>query len=242
MIYIDGHNLTKRYYHGGGSPYGLMHQLFEKYRDKPCRFVCDGPKSRQARRDIYDKYKAGRSTVDDPIYWEVYNNIKEMALLYPKMEIVDMTWCEADDYIAFTTIPGDTVLSNDKDLWPLIDKGVTIYVNATAKVDRDLVEQKFNCIPKHVNLYKALVGDPGDKIPGKRGFGPAAWAKLDFDARELYTQYFQKGRCDYDPEVMTESACMSWKLASFINDFDYTTMQGKEGNVLAWIEEKGIVL
>ena len=245
MIYIDAHNYLKRIYHGGGSPYSLFYNLMTKYAAKHIQIICDGPKSREYRKEIHPGYKAGRNNGDDPIYWEVYNNCKELALHFPNTKVIDMTAGEADDYIAWCAEEYDTIISNDKDLWPLIDKGVDILLNASTKVDNELVEMKFNCSPKHIQLYKTLVGDPSDKIPGKRGFGPAAWAKLDYEDRELYNHHFKINNCNYDPDLMTEQACMSWKLALPWSDYTFTVVPElalELRNPLAFCEEKGIIL
>jgi DNA polymerase-1 len=242
MVLVDAHNFIKRNYHGGGNPYGLFYNMLISNTNEQVVLVCDGPKSREHRKSIHPGYKAGRNSGEDPVYWEVYNNCKDMAALLPNVKVLEMTAGEADDYIREIASEGDTVISNDKDLWPLLDRDVKILLNASTKVDRDLVEVKFSCVPKHIDLYKALVGDPSDKIPGKRGFGPAAWAKLNFDDRELYSHHFETENCSYDPTIMTESACMSWKLAKPYKEFTYEVLPNKEGDVLEFCTEKGIML
>lgn len=242
MIFIDAHNYLKRIYHGGGSPYMLFHMIMNRYANDTVYLVCDGPKSRDYRRSLYSGYKAGRSSGDDPVYWEVYNNCKAIALLYPNVTVIEMTDGEADDFIIAKARDNDTVISNDKDLWPLILKNVKILLNATTIVDEALVEMKFRANAKHIVLYKALVGDPSDKIPGKKGFGPAAWEKIDYEDREEYNYMFMIGRCDYDPIFMTDVACISWKLASPYPDYKYIPNKGSQGDVIAFCEEKGIIL
>jgi len=243
MIYIDANNYLKRIYHGGGNPYGLFYNMLIKYIDVEVQLVCDTSTSRQYRKAIHPGYKAGRDQGDDPVYWEVYNNCKELANLFSKVKVINVTSGEADDYIVCRAEKGDTVISNDKDLWPLIDdfKQVNILLNASTKVDRALVEQKFFCAPKHIQLYKTLVGDPSDKIPGKRGFGPAAWAKINFEDRDYYTHFFAIRGVGWD-EMFTESACMSWKLAAPYEEYEFEVVPDVIGNPLQFIEEKGIIL
>ena len=239
-LIIDAHNYIKRAYHSGVNPYTLAFDLFNKPGEK--FLVCDGPKSRNYRRSIYDKYKQGRNTGDDPVYWEVYSNIKELFLLYDDHILIEMEEGEADDWIVAHAKADSIVISNDKDLWPLIDKGVTILLNASTKVTVETVQTKFNCVPKHIYLYKALVGDPSDKIPGKRGFGPSAWAKMNFEDRELYNYHFKIGNCEYDPKLMTEQACISWKLAIPYEGLTYVLDEGWDQDRMKWIEEKGVIL
>ena len=250
MIFIDTHNYLKRIYHGGGSPYGLFYEMLAKHQDALVEVVCDGPNSRTYRKDMHPGYKAGRNQGDDPIYWELYNNCIGLALEFKNTRVVQMTAGEADDYIALKAIANDKVISNDKDMWPLIDKGVKILLNASTAVDLELVRMKFNAEPRHIQLYKALVGDTSDKIPGKRGFGAATWAKMDYEDRELYSHHFSLYFGDnhmkgviYDEDLMTESALMSWQLALPWDKCTADIIMGKpNGNPMAFIEAKGIML
>jgi len=242
MIYIDLNNYIKRIYHGGGNPYQLMYDLLLKRKHEPMTLVSDTPTSRKARREIFADYKKGRNMGEDPVYFEVLKNCIGMALCYTKNKVLYINDAEADDYLRLNAKKGDIVISNDKDLWPLINKEVEILLNATTKVTRELVGVKFNCIPGHIDLYKTLVGDPSDKIPGKKGFGKAAWNKLTFSDRELYNHHFSIGNCDYDPKMMTEQACMSWKLATPIEPKEIDTCIGAKKDIIAYCGRKGIML
>ena len=234
---IDAHNYIKRVYHGGGNPYNLALELFQKPGEKI--LVCDGPRSRDYRRSIYEKYKQGRNTGDDPVYWEVYNNIKELFLMFPETTLVEMETGEADDWIADNVRSTDIVISNDKDLWPLIDYGVTILLNATTKVDKDMVWTKFKAVPAHIYLYKALVGDPSDKIPGKRGFGPKAWEKLTYGDREHLIYCLERG---LDDDLINDQVRMSWRLALPYTDYIWFRQLGTTGDYMQWLADKGIIL
>ena len=243
MIFIDAHNFIKRIYHGGGNPYDLFYNTMVKYQDIEVEVVCDGPSSRAYRKAIHPGYKAGRDGGEDPVYWEVYNNCKELALCFVKTKVIDMTAGEADDYIALAAVKGDTVISNDKDLWPLVEDGINILLNASTKVDLELIEMKFGVQTPHlIYLYKALVGDTSDKIPGKRGFGQAAWEKMPFEDKALYYNHFNIGNFEYDDKIMTEQAIMSWKLARPYTDFKFEKTDSSPCNPIEWINEKGIVL
>ena len=243
MVFVDAHNLIKRYYHGGGYPYSLFYQLLVKYAGQSMEVVCDTRTSRNYRKGIYPDYKRGRNYGDDPVYWEVYKTCIDMARAMKLVTVIEVTDGEADDYIADQAADGDTVLSNDKDLWPLIDRGVTIMINGNTKVTYDMVQIKFNCSPQHIYLYKALVGDPSDKIPGKRGFGPVLWNKMDHVDRDLYTHHFRIGHCAYDPNLFTEQACMSWKLAIPYEHFEFNALNDiTDKTPLEIASEKGVIL
>lgn len=244
MIYIDAHNYLKRIYHGGGNPYSLFYEMLSKYSAEAVEVICDGSNSRKYRKDIHPGYKAGRDQGDDPIYWELYNNCMKLALEFPNTFVVRMTAGEADDYIMDKAKQLDKVISNDKDLWSLLDKGVDILLNASTKVDAQLVEVKFGCTTRHIQLYKTLVGDPSDKIPGKRGFGAKAWEKLSIEDRDFYNEHFIKGISTSETEdLMTESACMSWKLAAPWKDYTADVIGGKpNGNPMKLINDLGVIL
>jgi hypothetical protein len=247
MIFVDAHNYIKRVYHGGGNPYTLFYSLLVNYQAETVQIVCDGPDSRVYRRGLHPGYKAGRDGGDDPVYWEVYNNCKELALLFDGVSIIDMTAGEADDFIALRAEKGDTVISNDRDLWPLVKKGVNVLINATTKVDIQAIDTKFDVEdPELIYLYKALVGDPSDKIPGKRGFGAAAWGKMAYEDKKLYLHHAKQGNFDYDPDLFTDQAIMSWKLAQPWDKFTYTCtamdVDDDTETPMAFFERKGIVL
>ena len=210
-VLIDANNYLKRAYHGGGDPYALWFGLMNKYTADEVFVVCDTFSSRKYRKNIFPDYKKGRKQDDDPIYWELYNNCIEIASYYSKTTIAEVFEGEADDYIACTAQTGDIVISNDKDLWPLVGKGVNVLVNATTKVDRDLIQTKFvHPNPEYIVVYKALVGDPSDNIKGKRGFGIKAYEKLAVDYIESIKICLEKG---YDDELINDSVRTSYKLA-----------------------------
>ena len=78
---------------------------------------------------------------------------------------------EADDIIYALSEKLDCVIwSGDKDL---------LACPADLFYEDELNPNKFMGIAKnHIAVYKALVGDTSDKIPGARGFGEAAFIKL----------------------------------------------------------------
>lgn len=93
---------------------------------------------------------------------------------------------EADDLIAATArqVEGQKVviLSGDKDLLQLVGdptaisdrwgQTVQIRVPDDDEWDDDRVEAKFGVPAHHLSHYLALVGDPGDGVPGVAGIGP----------------------------------------------------------------------
>jgi DNA polymerase-1 len=213
MVYIDTNNYIKRIYHGGGDPYELFLALLEKHRGKKIQMVCDTASSRNFRKGIFEGYKAGRGSTDDPVYFSIYNNIVSMGRHFDSVSVIEVKGGEADDYIACQAKKGDVVVSNDKDLWHLTGYGVTVYINGNTKVDEQLIEQKFfSPNPAHILLYKTLVGDSSDNIPGKKGFGKVAYQKLSADERDILTKLLSDEQYD-ESDLFTPHAIMSHKLA-----------------------------
>lgn len=176
--YIDANNLLKRYYHGGEYPYTIwvasLRRAIAQSGAENTIVVCDTATSRQYRRAICGKYKEGRDVESDPVFFQMFDDCINIASTL-KCTVVKVHKGEADDYIHKFAESGDQVWSNDRDLWTLLARNVSIYVMANTKVTPDMLWQKFKTyLPEEVLLYKALVGDPSDNIAGKRGFGPAA--------------------------------------------------------------------
>jgi len=128
-------------------------------------FVEDRPP--KAKYELYPLYKANRPPKDfDP---------RPLAKEYLAGRGV-FIWSpdnEADDAIAtlvhqlWGTDSSVVVVSSDKDLWQLIQKGVRIWSPSTGKfVDEAAIVKAFGVAdPKHIPLVKALWGDSGDNVP-----------------------------------------------------------------------------
>ena len=161
-----------------------------------------------------------------------------MALLLGA-NVIKVTNGEADDYIIANASEGDTVWSNDRDLWVLLDK-VSIYTQATTKVTPDMLMQKFNTYKPHeVKLYKALVGDPSDNIPGRRGFGPGAWDKLPQEKRDEVLKAFEEGK---EHALISFEAGKSFELVSLCKDIQFEVVENTLTETFtAYITRKGIV-
>ena len=85
---------------------------------------------------------------------------------------------EADDIIATVTRQaGETglevvIVTVDKDLFQIVDSGVTILDTRTmTRFDAAKVEKKFGVGPHQLGDFLSLVGDTSDNIPGAKGIG-----------------------------------------------------------------------
>lgn len=191
-LLIDGNNLLARAHHAslGGkvemfangtntSALVIFIGLISKYvrQVQPDRMAVLWDAGHALRDAAYPAYKAARAKPE--------GDGDSMPLTLAKEFL---TWAcvphkahqgyEADDLIAATArqTPGEVViLSGDKDLLQLIDdrRGVTqIRVPDDQPWTEVDVERKFGVPPHLLSHYLALVGDPGDGVPGVSGLGP----------------------------------------------------------------------
>jgi len=133
------------------------------------------------RQQLLPQYKAGRIPTPE------FNLARREAiqlLHHVNCHIIKASDGEADDAIACyveqhckdTTV---TILSNDRDLWQLIRRGVYVQAQvktSTLQVDRHACKRLLGVAPEIVPLMKALLGDKSDSIP--RGVPRVTAAKL----------------------------------------------------------------
>ena len=154
--------------------------------------VFDGVGSTINRKNLLPEYKSGRnltrvnrsSTFED-IDEENESKINQISRLihYLKclpIKLISLDKVEADDiiahlsrYLATKHNSKCTIVSADKDFLQLVDKNITVYSPiAKEYYTPELVKEKFGLPAKNFILYKTLMGDNSDKIPGLKGLGP----------------------------------------------------------------------
>lgn len=171
--------------------------------------VVEGLHSKGYRQAIYPGYKAGRDRPDDS-YIE-FQKLREMILTaYLGLGAIAVTQdgIESDDVIAYLcrNLPGKKIIdSNDGDLYGLISdgttgtEGVSVWKMSSGQHHTDENPYgPFAC--RFVTLYKALVGDDGDKLPGAKGFGDTAFLNMlvnyDDDALDVLEGYIKNSKLD----------------------------------------------
>jgi DNA polymerase-1 len=96
---------------------------------------------------------------------------------------------EADDLMAAAAIKevaeGGTalLLTTDKDSYQLVSESITVLspqrgTRELARIGPREVVERTGVLPEQIPDFKALAGDPSDKIPGVRGCGPKSAAAL----------------------------------------------------------------
>lgn len=159
----------------------MLRRLAKDYPTSPLAVVFDAP-GKTFRDDMYDQYKANRSTMPDDLRAQIaplHEMIKAMGLPFVMVEGV-----EADDVIGTyaaqaTASQKHTVISTgDKDMAQLVTPFVTL-VNTMTETTMDAagVVEKFGVKPEQIVDYLALMGDSVDNIPGVPKVGPKTAAK-----------------------------------------------------------------
>lgn len=140
------------------------------------------------RRSLYSEYKLGRQPermnrfYADDIPDSDENKKHQIIQLLSMLKCVPVCQlyvsdCEGDDVIAYLSrqlfkSSKKVIASSDKDMYQLLDENTLIYsLHKKAYVTSENVLHDFRVQPKNFALAKALCGDPGDNIPGIKGFG-----------------------------------------------------------------------
>lgn len=165
---------------------------------RQCIMVLDGINAKLIRRSELPTYKKGRDK--HPAVSEQLNMARDQAVkmaLALGMHVVKQDKYEADDVIGYLakhlrTEP-NVICTSDGDLSVLVDENTQVW--RLGELDKN------PCGPfphKYIRLYKSLVGDTSDKIPGAKGFGDAAWCDLvrifGFDGLDSLIELIENGQ------------------------------------------------
>lgn len=171
--------------HGYENAVGYMVSMLDSFKLHPADaiMVFEGKDSKKRRMQIMPTYKGNRDK-SHPLYYEEYNKCKDMvkqAFRNVGAIAVTQDYAEGDDtlkYLAWGMEEDVVIVTNDGDLSVLAGvspKGHKITVVSGNDANK-LPEGVFEAA--HLTLYKALVGDSSDSIPGIKGFGKAKWENL----------------------------------------------------------------
>jgi DNA polymerase-1 len=201
VLVVDGTNLFIRVFsaiptlnedgqHVGGLS-GFMKSLGATIRMvKPTRVVVvfDGKGGSHRRRKIFDNYKERRaikSRLNRAVGFEDLADEQasmkwQMVRLYEYLQNLPLTTIvvdhiEADDVIAYLASYFKEkvyILSNDRDFLQLVSENVNVYVPTKKKMfnQENLLEQ-YSVWSENFTIFKALLGDNSDSIPGIKGMG-----------------------------------------------------------------------
>lgn len=181
-VIVDVSSLANRaFYASNRASFFTMLEIVAEEMNDDFLFVFDGENN--WRKTVYPPYKANRTdNPNKPLIltflrniWRVLRQAGHSPLYYDTLE--------ADDVIANVVSRGDIVLTSDKDLFGTICQGAVVYFIPTHFADRRLVDgpqfvQEYGFNPCYFYVWKALVGDRGDNVPGVTGIGPVRATKM----------------------------------------------------------------
>lgn len=156
-------------------------RLVSKFMPSVCYIVFDGQNNSAAKRKLFPQYKMNRkgvSKIQTEDYQSVFQLLKQLPLIMIRKDGI-----EGDNVISHLKLMNKDkeiiICSSDQDFYQLIDQKTHIW-NPIKKViiDEKNVIDNFDCHPKNFVLYKCLVGDSGDNIPGVKGVGPKTIKKI----------------------------------------------------------------
>lgn len=218
-VLIDGNNLVYRYFYIKPDIENytincfnrLIDRIKENYfiNEKDIIFVFDDFNLKNPRRTMYPEYKNNRAK-KNPLLKEQLRKLMEMT----RCKTLKSNKLEADDIIATLCKVNSQkqkperiiVMSNDKDLYSIIDNNVSIVrdLKFNEIMNKETFEKMYK-IPTEKWVYvKGLKGDDSDNIPGVKGIGEKTALSItkkerDFKAicNHVFLKYGEKGLNDF---------------------------------------------
>ena len=246
LLILDLFNLIHRAYHAlpkeftdkNGNPtnaiYGVSSMLLTVLNQVHPTYVVAVVDTEKPtfRHEAFTGYKAHRRPMEDllsvqiPKVLELVNAFKIQAVSAPGYEADDLVAAIATKHKKANQV---IVLSNDRDLWQLVQPNVVIMLPSTKGDKIEWVGEKeviarLGVLPNQVPDYKGLVGDSSDNIPGVYGIGQKTAGDLLKKYSTIENIYRHVG--EVTPDSLREKlvngydqAVMSKKLATL----DYNT-------------------
>ncbi len=230
LLIIDGDNLAHRAYHStpksvtgeGGQVInaivgfvGMLTRIWAEERPRGVFVAWDTLGVSTYRDKLWPAYQGGRV---------FEREIREQLELLPEVcrafgfGVGKQAGYEADDLAAAAALAevahGGTclLLTTDKDYYQLVSSEITVIAprRGTRELDRigpHQVVERFGVLPQQVPSFKALAGDASDKIPGIRGIGPQAAARLLLQHGSLEGVIEGCGLADAELALMFREVC-----------------------------------
>lgn len=142
--------------------------------------------SKTFRTDLYSGYKANRPAPPEELVPQ-FDLVKEVVEAFNIPNIGKENY-EADDCIGtlsqtYAAENEVIILTGDRDMLQLVDKGVTVAIMLKGQGNYDIFDHtnffnKQGITPKQIIDLKALMGDSADNYPGVKGIGEKTALKL----------------------------------------------------------------
>lgn len=231
---------TGKHIQVNGFQYGVD-GFFEKFEQNLTQFdlaprqgilVWDGKNAKARRRTFLPTYKEGRDKIAEVS--EQLNLARERVthmMLDLGVPVAQQDGLEGDDVIGYLCktqrYERNIVSTVDGDLCVLCDDNTDVWRLG------EMNKNPYGGFPhKYITLYKSLVGDTGDKIPGAKGFGDAKFVDLvrifGFDGLDMLVELIQNDQLDKLAEDVADFPALqkiidskqmvatSWRCASLL--------------------------
>lgn len=195
LLIVDGDNLAHRAYHStpkrvDGKPTNAIAGFFSMLgrlagSERPDRiFVAwDTLGFDTYRSELWPDYQTGREFEPDIV--AQLARLPEICQRFA-FGVGKAAGFEADDLMASARLAWEDrclLYTTDRDAYQLVDEGTTVLAprrggGEPERIGPSEVVAKLGVLPEQVVDFKALCGDPSDRIPGVRGIGPKGAATL----------------------------------------------------------------
>lgn len=189
MNIVDANNYLRILIEANSKFSILRHLLFEIQAIPNVIVVWDGFNANAYRRQFWPGYKVGRNVPDKSVF-DLFKVCK------PLFQAAGLNQVQVDGYEADDVIAQLVRMDTDKSIQKIYSTDLDLAGLGVPTLSKKVV-------PERLTLYKTMVGDTSDKIPGLRGFGPAKWEALDSDTKDLLEAYF-KGESSIFPDQFEE--------------------------------------
>lgn len=202
FLIVDGHSIAYRSFHAvtaklsapDGTPTGMitgfLNILFrvQDIINPDCNIIVFDAHGKTFRHEMLPTYKAERKPMNDELGLQ-FPLLQEL-LSYLGCNVIIRSGVEADDVAASVSkLVHDSgyigvILSSDKDLFQLLDTGVTMIrpvksgLSGAELYDTNAFVKEFGFMPSSMSDYLAIVGDNSDNVKGIAGIGEKGAKKL----------------------------------------------------------------
>lgn len=180
---IDGNNRFRAHFEKMG-PQALSnlynHSVTFNPDDKVI-WVWDAPGGSGARKSLYPDYKGASNNIPTDHFFETMKFFKQI-LQHSNCLQIEVPEFEADDVIAALALGSQQQIlidSNDADFLVLLSDKIQCTRDPLKGVEA-----------RHIRLYKTLVGDKSDNIPGLKGFGEKGFIEMPDNVKDLLVSHF----------------------------------------------------
>ena len=217
--------------------------------------VWDGKGAKARRRTFLPTYKEGRDkTAEVSEQINLARDKVTQMMLDLGVHVAQQDGLEGDDVIGYLC----KHQRNERNIVATVDGDLCVLHDDNTDIWRlgELNKNPYGGFPhKYITLYKSLVGDTGDKIPGAKGFGDAKFVDLvrifGLDGLDMLIDLIENDQLDRLKEDLADFPALkfiidnkamvatSWRCASLLVDEVNTKrkpLQLQAGMVKQWAE------